>query len=190
MNVLQLLRSIRRPLFAGGLVIGILGLVQLYMLFVASVPLASYDTSMRAAEGVFAVELTLTFDAGSDGFTLENESPVVVDFRGRNLMEGRGPFLMGEVITVSPVEGIVQSRDGQGGVNSFAVDVTAKPPERDAFALDAPTTSTQLAHAVRLRILRDGQPVAEETLWSEPGQPVQGVVTLTVEGEPDREHSH
>lgn len=190
MNALLLLRSIQRPLLAAALVVGVLGVVKLYMQFVASVPFGVYDTAERPAEGVFAVELTLTFDAGSDGFLLDETSPVVVDFRGRNLMEGRGPFRAGQPIIVSPVEGVVQSRDGRGGKNSFAVRIVPQPSERDAFALDADGASRPISHAVRLRILRDGVPVAEQTLWSEPGQPVQGVLTLTVDPPPSHAATH
>jgi hypothetical protein len=171
-----------RPLLAAALVVVILGSVWLYLAFVASIPTAAYDNSPHEAEGVFAVKVTLTFEAGSDAFTVDaNASPVEVLFRGRNLVPGKGPFDAGVPIVISPVEGILERRGDEGGVNRFSIRVIPKPPEQDDFALDASQPARQLEHAVRVSILRDGETIVEQTLWSEPGQPVQGEIELIVE---------
>jgi hypothetical protein len=170
-----------RPLLAVALVLLILGSVWGYLAFVSNVPLTTYDTASREAEGVFTVEVTLTFDAALDAFTVDPKaSPLEVRLRGRNLIEGRDPFRGGVPIVISPVEGIVEGHGNQAGRNDFTIYAVPKPPEQDDFAVDA-AAAPQLAHAVRVRILRDGQPVADQTIWSDPGQPVQGNITLTVE---------
>ena len=48
------------------------------------------------------------------------------------------------------------------------------------------------SRAVRIRVFQDDQPIAEKTIWSEPGQAVDGIVTIqvsTVAGPAD-EHAH
>jgi hypothetical protein len=162
------------------LVVVILGSVWLYLAFVASVPVGEYEPRERAAEGVFAVELTLTFDAELDAFALEPDaSPVELNFQGRNLVAGKGPFRRGEPIRISPVAGIVEAHGEQSGRNSFVFRAIPKPSEADPFSVES-TAPAQLAHAARIRIFRDDQLVGEQTLWSEPGQPVSGTVEITV----------
>lgn len=173
-----------RPLLAVLLVVVILGSVWGYLAFVASVPVGEYDTRQREAEGVFSVELTLTFDAGVDRFALDpQESPVELDFDGKNLVEGKGPFLAGRPIRISPVEGIVEAHGEHAGRNSFFLRAIPKPPETDAFSVESSesNTSSQLVHAARLRIFRDDELVGDRTIWSEPGQPVSGTIEITVE---------
>jgi hypothetical protein len=44
-----------------------------------------------------------------------------------------------------------------------------------------------------VRVLRGGEAVGDETLWSAPGEPVEGVVAVEVEREPSEsedEHAH
>ena len=53
--------------------------------------------------------------------------------------------------------------------------------QNEFFVQAAPQdTTTARARAVRVRILRDGNPLADETLWSEPGEVVQGAVLVHV----------
>ena len=56
----------------------------------------------------------------------------------------------------------------QPGVNSFFVRCTPSASEGD------------VARALRLRVLRDGDPIADSTLWSAPGAPCEGVVEVKV----------
>ncbi len=53
---------------------------------------------------------------------------------------------------------------------------------RNEFFIRAiPQDSTNpIARAIRVRILRDGQPLTDETLWSEPGDVVEGAVVVEV----------
>jgi hypothetical protein len=50
------------------------------------------------------------------------------------------------------------------------VFVQANPPE----------AALSRTHAVRLRVLRDGEPVAERTFWTEPGTPLSERFSLEV----------
>jgi hypothetical protein len=66
----------------------------------------------------------------------------------------------------------------------------AKIPEvvegRNEFYLEAIPAENEVPreHAVRLRILQGQQVVAEQTLWSPPGEPVRGLMTLIVPAAP------
>jgi hypothetical protein len=70
----------------------------------------------------------------------------------------------GKPVIVSPVDGVVI------GLNEFFL--TANPPQE----------AINRANAVRVRVLRDGQPIsgAEQTLWSVAGTAVEGTFTLDV----------
>jgi hypothetical protein len=72
------------------------------------------------------------------------------------------PISAGAPVVVEHVSGIV------AGANEFFVEAQ---PGDDALGA---------AHALRVRVLRDGNPIAEQTLWSEPGLPVRGTVRIDI----------
>lgn len=175
-----------RPLYAIGAATVILGVVAAYMKFQASVSRPPPRVIERTAEGDFDLELTLTFDAAPDPFSLDGEA-IHVAFRGRTLLSQKKPVAAGEPLLVEHVEGIVLPSAGREGRNEFFLRVSpAQASEAgDAFALNSPPAETAepakaVARAVRVRLLRDGVAVADETLWSAPGEPVEGVIAVTL----------
>jgi hypothetical protein len=117
------------------------------------------------AAGIFTVEVTLTFAAGPDPFALDlDDAPaLVVSFRGRDLLRRTEEIPAGQPIRIESVEGLV------AGANEFYVAAT--PTAQDAA----------VARAIRVRILRDGATVAEQSLWSAPGESVNGIVVVDVD---------
>lgn len=114
-----------------------------------------------AAEGKYAAEITLTFDAQADEFALEPTS-VIFRQQSKTLLEKTGLVQAGEALRVDAIENVVEGR------NEFYVECVPRSSDQP------------IARAVRVRLLRDGRVVSETTLWSEPGQTPRGVVVLDV----------
>ena len=152
-----------RPLLALSVASLILGGLWLYMTFRPQPALAIAEPE-TAAEGRVDIELTLTFDAGPDAFALDvTDAPtLLVQLRGKDVLRRTDPILAGAQLRVEAVSGLVT------GINEFFVQATPQD------------TAAPVARAVRVRILRNGYPMAEQTLWSEPGELVQGVVVVEI----------
>ena len=160
-----------RPLSAIAVVILILGGVQFYMSQRPTVVRQVADEEVQAG-GDFSLDITLTFDAGPDAFALDvNDAPsLLVLFRGNELIRETELVSAGEVVTVEKIDNVVN------GQNEFFVQAT--PADSDAL----------LARALRIRILRDGQVISDSSLWSEPGETIQGTLLLELslaEEDPD-----
>ncbi len=115
------------------------------------------SVSAPAAAGDFSVDVTLSFTAAErDPFavTAENSAKqplVIVRLNGQEILSATEAPPAGELLKVAHVPGMA------AGNNEFLVEA------------DPPLAEANRAHAVRLRVLRDGQPIAEQTSWSEPG---------------------
>lgn len=154
--------AIKRPLLALAIVLGILGTVWAYEKFQASVKQPISAPAERLAADAYDLDITLTFPAAADAFALNDPHSLLLTFRGKTLLKVTAPVEPGRPLEVKKIPHVVEGR------NEFYLEVT--PAESDE----------PRDHAVRLRILRDDVVVAEQTLWSPPGEPVQGLVTLTV----------
>ena len=155
-----------RPVLALVLTVAILGGMQLFM---ASQRGAGHDHHRGAnvirGAGEYSVELTLTFDAGKDEFGLdaEGDAPsVLLQLHGQTLLQRIDHVPSSATLEVKPVEGIVV------GENEFYLQVAPA----DLLSL--------VPRAARIRVLRDGIPLAERTLWSSPGEIVQGILAIQV----------
>ncbi|MFP6753016.1 MAG: hypothetical protein VB855_15145 [Pirellulaceae bacterium] len=187
-----------RPLLAIAVIAVALGSVKAYTSFVSSATGRDHGQFQETdAEERFHLELTLSFDARGDAFN--PESVLLKLHGGRILLQIEEPLPAGTVLVVDPVEGIVV------GTNEFYLKVATGEDDSDAAAFslsteDAPAESTAAAglegsdksRAVRIRVFQDDQPIAERTIWSEPGQAVDGIVTIQVSAAagPADEHTH
>ena len=171
-----------RPLLAIAVIIGALGSVRAYISFVNSATGREHHQFQEtAAEGRFHIDLTLTFDARGDVF---NPESILLSLHGDTpLLKIEEEVPAGTVLVVDPVEGIVV------GENEFYLKVATGEAESDgesAFSLpgdetpDESLSAGDRSRAVRVRIFQDDQLVAEKTLWSEPGQAVEGIIALHV----------
>jgi hypothetical protein len=117
------------------------------------------------AKGIFALDAVVSFSAEPDPFALDTggakAAGLVVRLNGRDVLREE-KLKAGVAARAEAVTGVVV------GKNELFVE--ANPP----------TDQLDRAHAVRVRVLRDGVPVAEATVWSEPGMPVAAPVSLDV----------
>ncbi len=152
-----------RPLIALIVAAVVLGSVSLFIkhqsriLVEKAAPRAS-----QVVKGRLDVEITLTFDAGPDAFALQGtDAPsLIVEHLGNAILSRTDEITAGKPITISDIANIEQ------GGNSFVVRCT--PQDKDP----------EVAHAIRVRVLRDGQPIADESIWSAPGEPCEGIVEV------------
>lgn len=153
-----------RPLFVIILAACTFGALAAYERFVDTLPKqVEVHHEEQVAAGKFSIELTLSFDAAKDDFSLDNEPAVVVRMAGRDLIRADEPVTSGDPLRVEDVTGIVQGR------NAFFVRAVPSPD-----FLSRPS-------AARLQVLRDGVVIGESTLWSPAGGLVEGELTVEVE---------
>jgi len=154
-----------RPLLVIILATLIFGGLAGYSRFVASIPAAhSEHDEAPIAEGKFSVELTLSFDAQKDEFAFDDEPALVVRLAGRDLARRDQRAPASEPLQADNVSGIV------AGKNAFFVRAV---PTQEHIVRPC---------AVQIRILRDGHLIAENTLWSQPGNIVAGEIVVEVPG--------
>jgi hypothetical protein len=155
-----------RPLLALVISAGILFGVYSYLRFAQSLRGTTEAAVVDvAATGKYSAEITLTFDAQADEFALSPVS-LVLKRQDQVLLSREGLVPAGEPLVVENIPGIVE------GENELYFECVPKDDGR------------QLARAVRIRLLRDGAVVADQTLWAEAGLVPQGTVMLKVEGSP------
>ena len=162
-----------RPVFALLVAISILGGIKFYMEVRPRSQPVSVEIQQRMAKGQFAVEVTLSFDAGPDPFALDvSDAPsVLVRLAGADVLRRQDNVPAGQLLRVDDVTGVV------AGDNEFLIQAT-------------PQAGADRAHALRVRVLRDGNPIAQSTLWSEPGDPVAGVIVVDVPDQFESPHQH
>lgn len=119
----------------------------------------------QAAKGLFGIEVTTSFNALPDPFALDTGdggegAALRLRVNGVEALTLREPVAAGTLIRVEKAPGMIT------GVNEFFVE--ASPPLEES----------DRAHAVRVRVFQNGESLAEETLWSEPGSRVAGTFTL------------
>ena len=126
-------------------------------------PVMSY--ARGPAKGVFAVEVTASFSAEPDPFALDTgkakPAGLVVRVNGVEAIRAAN-VRPGEALRAEPVKAVLE------GKNELFIE--ASPPQ----------DQINRSHAIRVRILRDGEPVAERTFWSEPGTPIATAFPLEV----------
>jgi hypothetical protein len=151
-----------RPFAVFLLAAAVFGTLLGYERFVAMLPQASKTShELTPAAGQFSLELILSFDATRDEFNMPDDPALLVRMSGRDLFRADEVDTT-EPVTINNVAGVV------AGQNSFFV--RAVPDAK----------SIRHACAVRIRILRDGATLAENTIWSTPGDIVAGEVALEV----------
>lgn len=183
-----------RPLLAILIAASILGAVGAYMAFQANLPEADDVRQLaRPAAGKFAIEITLTFDPQPDAFGFDAQTKAIVRFGPRDLLGDGMKLTAGQPNILDDVP------DVKVGRNEFYVefrggDVSLAGEDGFSFGQESNTGGFEnlVSRAVRIRVLRDGVPVdgAETTLWSEPGQPVAGLVVVDVPAVGEELHDH
>jgi hypothetical protein len=139
-------------------------------------PVSSYQ--VQRAPGDFALEITTTFDLDTDPFALRTDSrtaapALMVRINGREVLSRSEKIERGMTIRLTPVRDFVQ------GHNELYIE--ANPP------LDHTAESL----AVRIRVFRGNQPVADQTIWSEAGSKIAAALPMDIQPERTPEkHPH
>lgn len=117
---------------------------------------AASDYVQQEALGILSVTLTPSFEPQPDPFALQidNAAAVRLTLNGQEILHQTKPSAPGNPIVIENASGLVE------GKNEFYLE--AYPP------LD----SAMHSHAIRLQVLRDGEPIADRTFWSAPGNPI------------------
>lgn len=146
------------------LAFAIFGIVAAYERFLATLPPSAASTvEAPPALGKFSVVLTLSFDAARDEFALPDDPALVVSVGGHDLFRREDCVTAVESLKAEDVSGIAV------GKNAFFI--RAIPAEADLSR-----------HcAVKVQILRDDILLAENTLWSQPGEVVAGEIVVEVQ---------
>jgi hypothetical protein len=110
----------------------------------------------RPATGGFSLEVTPTFAVEPDPFALrtgpgEQPAALLVKVNGREVLRREDRVEGGAPLTAHNVTGMIE------GPNELYLE--ANPPLEQA----------NKAHAIRVKVVRDSEQIADRTLWSEPG---------------------
>lgn len=189
-----------RPIVAAAIPLVLFGVVYGYAAFVSSLPTVQREEFVQEqAVGKFEIEVTLTFTAQPDWGDYENRSFYILasrragDKSDRAIVSYKKPIPPGEPLLFNVEGSVVQ------GTNQFDVFAGVGDEELSATAADAfgaydeepaETASFSQQRAMRIRILKDGAPLSDTTLWSQPGQPIRDSITLVVSDEDPTEHVH
>ena len=112
------------------------------------------------------MDITTTFDIEPDPFAVRTDdappAALVLRFAQRDLLRVTDRLSAGQAVRVDEVPGVTV------GPNEFFLEATP------------PLSAGGSAHAVRVRVLRDGVVVDERTFWSEPGLSIASGFVLDV----------
>jgi hypothetical protein len=159
-----------------------IGGLTLYMKHRGSVDYSATDFyEFKQVEKVYALEVTPSFLLESDPFALtmdsQNNSPALVVQSGEHeLLNVRAPLTNAETFRIEPLHNLIV------GQNEIYVEAT---PATNHFST---------YNAIRVRIIKDGYPFAEKTIWSPPGTKVSGIFQFTLEADnnnfSEEKHGH
>jgi hypothetical protein len=122
----------------------------------------------QQVEQVYALEVTPSFILESDPFALamdiHNSSPALLIRLGEHELFNIGaPLTTTETFKVEPLHNLIV------GQNEIYVEATP------------PTNHFSTYNALRIRVLKNGYPFVEKTLWSPPGAKVAGTFQFNLE---------
>ena len=167
-----------RPIFAAATVLVILGGLYLYMSMRSPMRVPPPPVE-RTAPGVYWMDVTLALRAEPEDFSLEDEPTLVVRFGVQELLEKKGIVEPGVPLVIKPISQVVIGHDKFSGSNEF-------------YVMAMTGSDLNRAQVVRVRLFRDEDLVSEKTMWSDPGQPVEGILRIEVvdstASESDHEH--
>jgi hypothetical protein len=111
------------------------------------------QVELQAAQGHYALEITTTFAVEPDPFALQTEGgeqkpALLVRLADKEILRVTERLESGVPIGVEPLTELTE------GTNEIYLEASA------------PLEQAGKSHAVRVRVLRDGQTVAERSFWS------------------------
>jgi hypothetical protein len=160
-----------RPLLALLITVSLIGGVFAYVRFADSVRRTAVEIEIDYAEGLYSVEIQTTFDCQSDPI-LETEALKVL-FKGQSVFQSRELILAYQITEIQPLEGV------ESGENEIYVAANMESPTRGLGAM-------------KVTVKRNGIPVVEKLLTSEPGlTAVSGPVVFQISPtNKSKDHDH
>lgn len=133
--------------------------------------------ALEVLTGDYVLEMTPSFSIEKDPFALAvdddaESSGLEVRLNGTPIEVAADSISRGKVVRVT--EGIVLTI----GFNEFYVK--ASPP----------TSEAHLDHGLRVRLLENGAPLVDQTLWSSQGATVAGSVSFNLAAHKEDDHDH
>jgi hypothetical protein len=140
----------------------------------------THSQMLVQARGAFAVEVTPTFDLEPDPFALQTND------------SGTAPALL---LKINGTEVAKRSHRIQRGIPLVFERVPSLTQGSNEVYLEAnpPLEEANRALAVRVRVLRDGQPIVERSFWSDMGSKISATFDVKIEperGTEERSHGH
>ena len=165
-----------RPIIALLLAVAIIGGMKWFLSATAERQVQRSQPVVVEAIGDFELDVQLTFDAGPDPFAVatsdgEDAPSLIIEHKGATVLRETEAIPAGKVLRPK-VTGLV------AGVNEFFIASTPQD------------TTSMTPAAVRVRVLRDGLPIAKSWIDAEPGERIEGIVRVTVPGAIQDDHDH
>lgn len=168
-----------RPLLAIAVWVILVGGLSWYMQTRQEVA-AVQSFQPTALETRLTLEITPSFAMEPDPFALQVDErdravALLVRLNGRDVLKKTEKLTDGSRIVVDDIQGLVEGR------SEFYVE---------AYPL---LSEASQSHAVRIRVKREGQTIAERTLWSEPGSRIAATFSLEIRSNrpsQDDDHGH
>jgi hypothetical protein len=139
---------------------------------VADTPLATVAEKTRER---ISIELTPTFSVEADPFALQTQ-------------EQNAPFDLR--LNALPVD--IANLSIARGQTLFIRDLEVAFSEHNELFIKAspPLAESHLTHGIRLRLLKQDQVLADQTIWSSGGGLVSGTVPFKLSADPETDHDH
>jgi hypothetical protein len=148
-----------RPLLSILGAIALLGAIYGYTRFADRTKASAPIAQLTAAIGHFSAEVTCSFDCRADE---RFEIPALEIRLGAATILRPDPVPRWTTVRVDPLPNVVRGR------NEIVVQCSIAAESESGGAGNGPGA----AGCVRVRVFQDGAPLAEQTVWSEPGHPL------------------
>ena len=163
------------------------GGVWLYMHSRPTAPPPVQRAAATAAGGRFTLEITTTCRLAPDAFavrlaTTDRPAALAITRQGQPILRRTEDVARGTMLL--DVTGKVVAGDNELYVEAYpaaeALDLATPVTPSLPIGPDAFDAAAGAEHALRLRVLRNGQPVAEHTFWTGPVRKVGGTFAFYV----------
>lgn len=143
-----------------------------------ALPQVSRETgTQKSSEGSFGLDVTLSYAAEPDSFGVrpeKNEKPTTLSVRvnGQEILRRTDEVPAGIPVSIKPVKGLAK------GVNELYVESSLPSGQGDQ------------RHAMRVRVFREGEELADRTFWSEPFMNMSATFSIDLRKDAKTEPTH
>jgi hypothetical protein len=133
--------------------------------------------TQQSSQGSFALDITLSFTAETDTFAVrpdkdDKPATLLVRANGEEILRRDGEVPAGIPVSIEQVKKLFE------GVNELYVESST------------PSGQADQAHAIRVRVFRDGKELTERTFWSQPSMKVSAAFSIDLRKDATIEPKH